>query len=273
VNRSPVKRFLIRWAAILLGLYLVVVVAAMSFETTLVFRGAGSIWRDNPTERLREVSLTSPEGNAMTCRWLPPPRPESPVFVYFNGNGGNVCWCDSLAGQLHDTIGAGVLLVDYPGYGKSEGTPSEAGCYANATAAIEWLGREHGIPPSRIVPMGLSLGGGVAVEMATRYPVRAVVLVNTYTSLPAAAKSRFPFLPTHTLMRNRFDSVSKIGRVPAPVFIAHGTDDRTIPYRQGETLFHAANEPKRFLRMDGQGHNDCLNESLFRELADFLAKH
>ncbi len=271
MKRSSVKRFLIRWAAILLGPYLVVVVAAMIFETTLVFIGAGQHWRANPQEPLRDVTLLSADGNGMVCRWLPPPRPDSPVVVFFNGNGGDVCGCGPLALLLRDKLGSGVLLVDYPGYGKCEGTPSEAGCYANATAAIDWLGREHGIPPSRIVPMGLSLGGGVAVEMATRYPVRAVVLVSTYTSLPAAATARFPFLPARMLMRNRFDSISKIGLVTAPAFVAHGTDDRTIPFWQGETLFAAANEPKRFLRMDGKGHNDCLNDSLMKELADFLA--
>ena len=207
----------------------------------------------------------------MLCRWLPPSNHDNaPVVLYFNGNGGNISNCDYLADQLQTHLKCGVFLMDYPGDGKSSGSPSEAGCYANATAAIDWLVNERKIPAERIVLMGQSLGGGTAVEMATKYHVRALVLVSTYSSLPAAAKSRFPFLPTYWLMSNRFDSLSKIGTITAPVFIVHGTDDRTIPFSQGETLFQTANEPKQFLRLEGNGHTGCMTIEMMRTLDQFL---
>ena len=264
------RRFVIRWSRLLLGLYVVIVIAAMLFETTLIFVGSGPSWRPLKDKQFQAVSFPSASDQTMFCWWLPPPDAQSPVVLFFNGNGGNACGSETLALQMQKHLKCGVLLMDYPGYGKSEGTPSEASCYANATGAMNWLIETKNIPANRIVLLGLSLGGGVAVETATKYPVRGVALVSTYTSLPAAAKSRFPFLPTHWLMRNRFDSLSKIGTVSAPVFIAHGTDDRTIPYSQGETLFAAANEPKQFLRMPGKGHNDCLSPELFVELKRFL---
>lgn len=265
------RRFVIRWSCLLLGLYVMVVIVAMLFETTLVFNGTGDSWRPLKNERFQEVSFDSAMGQSMACWWLPPPDDQSPVILFFNGKSGNACGCETLALQMQKHLKCGVLLMDYPGYGKSEGTPNEAGCYANATGAMNWLIESRKIPANRIVLLGVSLGGGVAVETAMKYPVRGIALISTYTSLPAAAKHRFPFLPTHWLMRNRFDSLSKIGTVTSPVFVAHGTDDRLIPFSQGETLFAAANEPKQFLRMPGKGHNDCLCVEMLTELQRFLA--
>jgi fermentation-respiration switch protein FrsA (DUF1100 family) len=123
------------------------------------------------------------------------------------------------------------------------------------------------------VLIGESLGTGVAVDLATRHEHRALVLLCPFTTLPAAAKSRFPFLPTHTFMRTRFDSLAKIGGCPRPLFVAHGTDDSTVPFWQGEALFAAANEPKEFLRLDGLGHDIRLGDRLCVPLARFLAAH
>jgi fermentation-respiration switch protein FrsA (DUF1100 family) len=258
------------WLRRLVILYLLVVLAAMLFETSLIFLGAGPSWRPLKDKQFQAVSFPSATDQAMHSWWLPPPDDQSPVVLFFNGNGGNACGCETLALQMQKHLNCGVLLMDYPGYGKSEGTPNEASCYANATGAMNWLIENQKIPANRIVLLGLSLGGGVAVETATKFPVRGVALVSTYTTLPAAAKNRFPFLPTHWLMRNRFDSLSKIGNVSAPIFIAHGTDDRTIPYEQGQTLFAAANEPKQFLRMEGKTHNDCLCVDMLQEMKRFL---
>lgn len=109
------------------------------------------------------------------------------------------------------------------------------------------------------------------MELATRHDHRALVLVFTFTTLPAAAKYHFPWIPTHTLMRTRFDNLSKITRCTRPVFIAHGTEDRTVPFSHGEALFAAANEPKEFLRLEGVGHEIDLGDRLYGPLAKFLA--
>jgi fermentation-respiration switch protein FrsA (DUF1100 family) len=129
------------------------------------------------------------------------------------------------------------------------------------------------IPPRRVVLMGESLGGGVAVELATRHEHRALVLLYTFTSLPAAAKVRFPFLPVQQLMRTRFDNLGKIARCTRPVFIAHGTEDAVIPFRQGRILFEAANEPKEFLQLDGYGHALHERDVFCEEMAKFLNKY
>ncbi|HYH64234.1 MAG TPA: alpha/beta hydrolase, partial [Urbifossiella sp.] len=101
---------------------------------------------------------------------------------------------------------------------------------------------------------------------------RALVLVCPFTSLPAAAKSHYPFLPTHTVMRSRFDSLSKIGRCTRPLFVAHGTADSVVPFWQGEALFAAGNEPKEFLRVEGAKHS-IGGDDFYRPLARFLDRH
>jgi fermentation-respiration switch protein FrsA (DUF1100 family) len=172
--------------------------------------------------------------------------------------------------NLHRHLGRSVLAYDYPGYGQSDGRPTEAGCYLAGEAAYRWLTDERKVPAGRVVLLGESLGGGVATELATRHDHEALVLVFTFTSFPAAAKCHYPWVPCGLLMANRFDNLAKIGRVRRPVFITHGTADEIVPYRQGEELFAAANEPKRFLPLDGVTHNVDLDERFYAELRRFL---
>ena len=174
--------------------------------------------------------------------------------------------------MLHDRHNASVLVFDYRGYGKSGGKPTETGCYDAGEAAYRWLTDTAKIPANRIVLLGESLGSGTAVELATRHDHRALVLVFPFSTLPAAAKFHYPFLPTHMLMRCRFDNLAKIGRCSRPVFIAHGTADSVVPFAQGEALFAAANEPKEFLRIEGADHGlEQIGPRLHAPLAKFLA--
>src|SRR5439155_18346402 len=124
-----------------------------------------------------------------------------------------------------------------------------------------------------IVLFGKSLGGGVATHLASRKDHRALALVKTYTSLPDVGSRLYPFLPVRLLMRNRFDSLSRIADCCHPVFVAHGTTDELIPFALGEQLYAAAREPKEFLAMPNHGHNDPFPEEFYTALADFLSKH
>jgi fermentation-respiration switch protein FrsA (DUF1100 family) len=271
-----VRRFILRRLIWFPLIYLGVVAVFMLLERSLVFRPSSPAdsWYVPEDPRTQDIWLTDETGTRLHAWWLPGETPEAGAVLVAHGNGGNVSHRGPLAVDLRRTLGAGVLLFEYPGYGKSEGTPTEAGCYAAGEAALRWLNEEAKVPTSRVVLLGESLGGGTAVELAARHPdCRALVLVFTFTTLPAAAKYRYPWLPTHTMMRTRFDNLSKIGRVHRPVFIAHGTADAIVPFAQGEALFAAANEPKEFLRMAGEGHNLALGDRLCVPLAAFLRKY
>jgi fermentation-respiration switch protein FrsA (DUF1100 family) len=255
-------------------LYCGIVAVFLLLERFLVFRPdtAAVQWFNPADPRTVDVTFRSSDGPLIHAWWLPPERPDDGAFLVAGGNGGNLCYRGTLAADLRRVTGAGVLLFDYPGYGKSEGKPSEAGCYAAGEAAHHWLTTDAKVPENRVVLLGESLGGGSAVELATRHDHRALVLLYTFTTLPAAAKHHYPYLPTHWLMRTRFDNLSKIGRCRRPVFIAHGTADTIVPFPQGEALFAAANEPKEFFRMEGVGHG-ISGDDFYDALTRFLQKH
>ncbi len=267
-------RLAIRWVVFLGIVYLGVIVVFSSLESSLVFQPSSPAesWLDPADPRTQDVFFDS-ASTRLHGWWLPPSRPTDGAVLVAHGNGGNVSHRGRMATDLKRALGCGVLLFEYPGYGKSSGSPSETGCYAAGEVGYRWLTDEVKIPANRIVLLGESLGGGSAVELATRFDHRALVLVYTFTSLPAAAKFHYPWLPTHTLMRTRFDNLSKIGRCPRPIFLAHGTADRVIPFQHAEQLFAVANEPKELLRMEGFGHNDLLGEAFYDPLARFLETH
>src|SRR5262249_49120336 len=147
-----------------------------------------------------------------------------------------------------------VLIIDYPGYGRSQGKPSEAGCSAAAQAAYDWLTTTKNVPAKRILIYGSSLGGAIATDLASKNPHRALVLLMTFSSLPVGAQWLYRGLRARWLVRSHLNSRAKIGKGAAPIFIAHGPADDIIPISLGERLYQAAPEPKRFLRMEGRGH-------------------
>ena len=240
-------------------------------ENRLVFQPTVAVngWADAPHRDIEDVYLTSPAGTAIHAWWLPAAA-SAPTMLFFSGNAGNLSGRGGTLIRARDQLGVSALIFDYPGYGKSRGRPTERGCYDAAEGAIRWLGEMKHIAPESVIFYGESLGGGVATELATRHSCRTLVLVKTFTSLPAVAKSHFPWLPAHWLMTNRFDSLAKIGRVRYPVFVAGATADSVVPYLQSEQLFAAANEPKQFFQAEATNHNDRLPDHFWLTLRTFL---
>lgn len=225
-------------------------------------------WQTPPSGLLVEdVWLQSPEGMRVHALWCPRSGAQGSL-LYCHGNAGNLSHRLSSVIQVGNALNRSVLVFDYPGYGRSDGIPSEAGCYASANAAYDWLTeREH---PERIVLFGKSLGGGVATDLALRKTHAALILAKTFTSIPDMARHVFPWLPIGRFLHNRFDSLAKIGRCPRPIFIAHGDRDELIPLEQGRRLFAAAPEPKRFFLMHGCGHNGPFPSDCLAALVDFI---
>jgi fermentation-respiration switch protein FrsA (DUF1100 family) len=174
--------------------------------------------------------------------------------LLFHGNAGNISHRLDYA-AMFDRLRLSTLLVEYRGYGRSTGSPSEQGTYRDATASWRWLTQTKGVPASDIVLFGESLGGAVAAWLAARERPRALVLASTFTSIPDLAAEFYPFLPVRWLSRFDYNTLDALSRVNAPVLVAHSRTDDIIPYSHGERLFAAAREPKSFLELRG-GHND-----------------
>jgi fermentation-respiration switch protein FrsA (DUF1100 family) len=225
-----------------------------------------------PGSWVQDIDLEQPDGNRLHLRWCPVAG-ASGALLYCHGNAGNLSGRAAAVRDLMTGLGESVLIFDYPGYGRSGGKPSEEGCYAAAERAFDWLTQEKGIPPERIILFGKSLGGGVATELATRRPHRALVLVKTFTSVPDLGRELYSWVPASCGGHNRFDNLAKIGQCPGPVFIAHGDADRLIPYSHAEKLHAAAPEPKALYRIPGCGHNDPLPPDCLPALKQFLRDH
>ncbi len=209
------------------------------------------------------------DGTQLHGWYVPHERPRATV-LFCHGNAGNLSdWADVLR-ILHDRVGVAVMIFDYRGYGRSEGTPSESGVLADARAARAWLARRAGIAENQVVLMGRSLGGAVAVDLAAKDGARGLVLESTFTSMPEEAHAAMPWSPVRTLMHTQFNSLAKIGHYHGPLLQSHGTGDRLIPYAMGRQLFLAANEPKQFVAIPGGDHNDPQTAEYYAALAAFL---
>jgi fermentation-respiration switch protein FrsA (DUF1100 family) len=224
--------------------------------------------RVGPTPAGAEERWVVTEDGPRLHAWYMPARGAGPVLLWSHGNAGNI---DSRRALLLALAARGlaVLAYDYRGYGRSEGSPSEAGVYRDATAAFDGL-VARGTDPATIVCFGESLGGAVSIELATRRRCGAVIAVSTFTRLADVARRHYG--PLGSLAGDRFDSLARIGRVSAPILVAHGDQDEIIPYELGERLFAAAPAPRRFFRIPGADHNEALGRPAFLDAVASFAR-
>ena len=218
-----------------------------------------------------DVFLKTEDGVQIHAFWLPA-QGATRALLFLHGNAGNASHRLPNAAELV-ALGTSVLLLDYRGYGLSDGTPSEAGVYLDARAGLAHLMTEGGFAPNRIFVFGRSLGGAVAVDLVQDRDIAGLILESTFTSAADMARSLLP--PVAPLLRGRFDSESKMARLRAPLLFIHGDRDEIVPYRLGEKLFEAAPEPKAFETIVGAGHNDTTlvgGRSYFERIRRFLER-
>jgi pimeloyl-ACP methyl ester carboxylesterase len=177
-----------------------------------------------------------------------------------------VLFCHGNAGNVGDRVphlalltdaGFDVLAFDYRGYGRSRGRPSEHGTVLDARAArAALLGREA-VDPARVLYLGESLGGAVALALAVEQPPAGVVLQSTFTSVRDMARAVYPFVP-RAVVPDAYPSLALVRRLRSPLLVLHGARDEIVPLMQGEALAEAAPEPKRLHVFPGVGHNDLV---------------
>ncbi len=270
-------RRLARILTVVCCLYVGVFLVLLALEDRILFSGtsAAHSWHEPPDALcVREVSIDSGDGERIHG-WFSAPegwQPQHGAVLYSHGKGNNLSRLGGRAYHWRQFLDRAILLYDYPGFGKSSGRPSEAGCYAAGEAALRWLIEEQQVPRDEVILVGESMGGAVATELATRHAVRLLVLHGAFTSFPDMAQLRVPCYPSRYLVRNRMENEAKIGSIHCPVLISHGTADTVVPYRHGERLFAAAVGPKLFVRREGQGHGLPTTADYFETVRMFLTE-
>lgn len=256
MTRPPARpRPVLTAAATIVGVYLLVCLLVWWRQDDLVFfpgsppattpRAAGLAYQEH--------EIATEDGERLHAWTIGPARPDEAraLVLHSHGNAGSVEHRIDVAAAFVE-LGYAVLLYDYRGYGKSSGTPSEAGLYRDARAVWAHATGTLGWPPGRVVLFGESLGGAVAIELARGVEPAAVVVEETFTSLPDVGARVYPWLPVRLLARTRLASVEKLAELRAPLLVIHSPDDEIVPYELGRRLYQAAAEPKAFLATGGR---------------------
>ena len=268
----PTRRVVIAAALVGAGLVLVPAMIDALVRQTLYPAPPVSV-PSPPPGPLDEIHLATAAGDQVVAWAGGAGAPaEGPVVLFFHGNGENLETMRQ-AGLFAalERLAVAYLAVDYPGYGRSTGSPSEARLAAAADAALAWARRNH--PRRPVVACGWSLGAAVAVALVARHPaeIRGLAALSPWTDLPALARTHFPIPGLGHAIRDRYDSLAAAPTIRAPALVAHGEDDRIIPVAHGERLAGALAGEARWFPVRGAGHNDLLGQPIvWEELERFL---
>ncbi|MEN9358510.1 MAG: hypothetical protein RL095_45 [Verrucomicrobiota bacterium] len=265
---QKVKKLVFSCLRVAVAVYLVILAAFFVFQKRLIFKPvplSDSAVIKPPISGSLELSLEKADGGRLSAIFVPAPelagQPRR-VILHCHGNAGNLLDRQQLLADYHQQACA-ALAPDWCGYGKTSGSPDEAGIYAEAEMAFSWL-LQQGWKEEEIVIHGTSLGGGPACWLAERHPGCAgLILCCTFTRIPDMARHRYPFLPPQ-LCTTRFDNLKRIAGIKMPLLVIHGTEDQIVPSNHSERLYAAAASPvKRLVLVPKIGHNDLEQASEF----------
>jgi fermentation-respiration switch protein FrsA (DUF1100 family) len=210
------------------------------------------------TPQRNEAEKASPASTRMTLLW-------------FHGNAGNITHRYAVIDRLAEQQ-VSVFIVDYRGYGRSEGSPSEEGLYMDARGAWDYLLNERKLSSGQIIVFGDSLGGAVAIDLAMKVQPAGLIVQSSFTSISDMAAQVMPFIPGF-ILRTKMDSINKIGSVRCPKLFIHSPADEMVPYRLGRKLYDAAPAPKQFYEVQGASHNETDSvggRAYFNRIGDFV---
>ncbi len=205
--------------------------------------------------------------------WFVPYKGSDRGLLWFHGNAGNISHRVDLIQRLHHELKVNIFIIDYRGYGKSEGEQSEEGITKDARAAYDTLLSRKEINPRQIFIFGRSLGSAVAVQLATESQAAGLILEAPFTSIREMVQVTAPWFPFKERLKTQYNSLNKIKQVHMPLLIMHGDQDKIIPFEQGQRLFEAANSPKTFHMISGADHNNSYivgGHAYFEAIAQFI---
>ncbi|MFO7803899.1 MAG: alpha/beta hydrolase [Desulfovermiculus sp.] len=262
---------------VLFGGYLLILLLSVVFQDRMVFFPDPNLTASPADIGLayEDVWLTNADGYTLHGWYVPGPKADTRCTALFlHGNAGNISHRLDMLKVIYD-LGLNCLILDYQGYGQSQGTPSEQGLYMDAQTAWTWLVGTKDVHDEEIVCWGRSLGGPVAARLARDNGPGALIIESTFTSLPELGQEHYPFLPVKLISRLSFPTLSYIQEVTCPVLVVHSSEDELVPYAFGQKLYKTAREPKELLTIQGDHISGFLvsKKRYVRGIQKFLKNH
>jgi hypothetical protein len=255
-DRRTLRRVLLAALMLVFLAYGAAALWLMSQETRLVFQAGRPLGPARPHPPFEQVELPRADGLTQ-FGWVLPNAADSarlPWVLYLHGNSATIASrANILRYERLRALGLNVLAPEYRGYAGLDGVPTERSLYTDARVGYDYLRTTRQVPASRIVVYGWSLGGAVAVNLASEVAQAGVILEGAPASLVGIGQEQYPLFPIRLLMRNPFDAVLRVGRITSPLLFIHSPEDAIVPFDQGRRLFDAARATKTFVEVHG-GH-------------------
>ena len=269
-----IKRLMTSLLFILCGVYFGMLILLFLMQSRLVYFPSKEIVCTPADIRLEyeEITMKTSDGINLNA-WFVPAKSPTGTVLFCHGNGGNISYSLDVVETLNK-FNLNVLLFDYRGYGKSEGSPTENGTYTDADTAYRWLIKDKNIPESSIIVMGRSLGAAIAANLAKNHNPRILILESGFSSTADVASKQYPIFPVRLLCRYKYKTADYVKDIKCPLLVVHSPDDEIVPYSNGKKIFSSAKEPKEFLEIRGS-HNEGYSDSgdiYINGLRNFIGK-
>jgi uncharacterized protein len=275
-TKKPLKKFMWSVITVACGVYFGILLLMFIFQSKMIFFPTRQIVCTPADLKLEfeDLTLLATSDGVKINAWYVPAKTPRGTVIFCHGNGGNICYSLDVA-ENFNRMNYNVMMFDYRGYGKSEGSTTEKGTYADAQACYDWLLKEKKIPERDIVVMGRSLGAAIASNLAKNNNPRLLILESAFTSTSDIAANAYPIFPVRFLCRFGYRNIDNVKLIKCPLLVIHSPNDEIVPYSHGRKIFDAANAPKEFLKITGS-HNEGFDESketYVEGLRNFMEKY
>ena len=265
------KYFYITLSSLIIA-YLVVLIFIFFYQRNLLYHPSENNYQNDKIQfNYDEVFLKVNDEIKLKSWLIKKDLKRYKTLLIFHGNAGDLSNRIYKLNELNK-LDLNILLISWRGFSGNKGSPTEQNLYEDAETAIKWL-NEKQVKNEQIILYGESLGTGVAVEMGKKFNFNSIILESPFTSIENSAKIYYPYLPVSLLLKDRYDSISKIKMVNSPILIMHGEKDDVVPFNMGKELFEKANNPKQFYFTPDDDHMMEFNSKLLNEIKKFIKKY
>ena len=252
--------------------YIVLIIFIYFYQRNLLYHPSENNYQNDKIQfNYDEIFITVDEEIQLKSWIIKKDFKKFKTLVIFHGNAGHLSNRIYKLNELYK-LDINILLISWRGFSGNKGSPTENNLYTDAEAAIKWL-NEEGVNNNQIILYGESLGSGVAVEVGKENNFNSIILESPFTSIENSAKIYYPYLPVRLILKDRYDSISKIKMINIPILIMHGEKDDVVPFSMGKELFEKANSPKQSYFTPDDDHMMEFNSSLLKNIKDFIEKY